>query len=201
MRVHGSSPLLRYHVGDGCPLSDHGSLRGRRMPPHDGVGSVGLVMSTTRSIGPMRPGPQQCPRDGRWCTPDGQRHDRLPSTSYFWAPDAAQAQRRSPPPHPKDVFQGAELVGLRSGTAPAWQPRRADRDGAAPHPTDPGCSCQATPGTGPSAFPVQRGEVNRHDPFDKGWNFRSARRACSVRAGIGKRSPGKQAAQALPATR
>ena len=31
-------------------LSGHGSLRGRCEPPHDGVGSAGLVMSTTRSI-------------------------------------------------------------------------------------------------------------------------------------------------------
>src|SRR5215217_3371655 len=30
--------------------SGHGSLRGRCEPPHDGVGSAGLVMSTTRSI-------------------------------------------------------------------------------------------------------------------------------------------------------
>jgi len=29
-------------------LSGHGSLRGRCEPPHDGVGSAGLVMSTTR---------------------------------------------------------------------------------------------------------------------------------------------------------
>jgi len=35
-----------------------------------------------------------------------------PSTSFFWAPDAAQAQRRSPPPHPEDVVQGAELAGI-----------------------------------------------------------------------------------------
>ena len=49
-RVHGSSPLVRFRVDDGWPLSDHGSLRGRRMLPHNGVGSVGLVMSTTRSI-------------------------------------------------------------------------------------------------------------------------------------------------------
>src|SRR5215210_7927774 len=31
-------------------LSGHGSLRGRCEPPHDGIGSAGLVMSTTRSI-------------------------------------------------------------------------------------------------------------------------------------------------------
>jgi len=35
-----------------------------------------------------------------------------PSSSFFWAPDAAQAQRRSPPPHPEDVVQGAELAGI-----------------------------------------------------------------------------------------
>jgi len=35
-----------------------------------------------------------------------------PSTSFFWAPDAAQAQRRSPAPHPEDVVQGAELAGI-----------------------------------------------------------------------------------------
>jgi hypothetical protein len=30
-------------------------------------------------------------------------------------PDAAQAQRRSPSPHPEDVAQGAQLAGLRGG--------------------------------------------------------------------------------------
>src|SRR3954468_2321709 len=34
-------------------------------------------------------------------------------------PDAAQTQRRSPPPHPEDDVQGAELAGLRSRPAPA----------------------------------------------------------------------------------
>ncbi len=34
-----------------------------------------------------------------------------PSTSS-WAPDATQEQRRSPPPHPEDVVQGAELAGI-----------------------------------------------------------------------------------------
>jgi hypothetical protein len=34
----------------GLPLTaGYGSLRTRRVPPHDGVGSVGLVMSRTRS--------------------------------------------------------------------------------------------------------------------------------------------------------
>ncbi len=32
------------------PIGDHGSLRGRHLPPHDGVGNAGLVMSHTRSI-------------------------------------------------------------------------------------------------------------------------------------------------------
>src|SRR3954470_24958129 len=31
-------------------LSGHGSLRDRCEPPHDGVGSAGIVISTTRSI-------------------------------------------------------------------------------------------------------------------------------------------------------
>jgi hypothetical protein len=43
MRVFGAS-------GQARPLSDHGFLRGRRAPPHDGVGSVGLVTSGARSI-------------------------------------------------------------------------------------------------------------------------------------------------------
>ena len=47
-RNHGSSPPLRLRVGDQWPLSGHGSLRGRRVP-HDGVGSVGLVVSGARS--------------------------------------------------------------------------------------------------------------------------------------------------------
>lgn len=50
--VHGSSPLFSFRVvaSGWWSLSDHGSLRDRRVLPHDGVGSVGLVMSTTRSI-------------------------------------------------------------------------------------------------------------------------------------------------------
>ncbi len=43
----------------------------------------------------------------------------------FFGPDrtdAAQAQRRPPSPHPEDVVQGAELAGLRSRSAPTWQP-------------------------------------------------------------------------------
>jgi hypothetical protein len=47
-RVPGSSPPIILILV--WPLSDHGSLRGRRVPPHDGVGSVGLVTSRTRSI-------------------------------------------------------------------------------------------------------------------------------------------------------
>ena len=42
-------------------------------------------------------------------------------------PDATQTQRRPPSPHSEDVVQGAELAGLRSGTAPAGQPDVMDR--------------------------------------------------------------------------
>jgi len=41
--------------------------------------------------------------------------------------DAAQTQRRPPSPHPEDVVQGAELAGVRSGAASAWQPDFVDR--------------------------------------------------------------------------
>src|SRR3954466_13534292 len=49
-RPCGVKPSIQRLSGDECPLSGHGSLRGRCEPPHDGVGSAGLVMSTTRSI-------------------------------------------------------------------------------------------------------------------------------------------------------
>ncbi len=48
---------------------------------------------------------------GRWCT----RHvwdSRMLFFLWFELPDAAQAQRRSPSPHPEDVVQGAELAGV-----------------------------------------------------------------------------------------
>jgi hypothetical protein len=46
----GQAFRLYFAIGVVWPLSDHGSLRGRRVPPHDGVRSVGLVTSRTRSI-------------------------------------------------------------------------------------------------------------------------------------------------------
>src|SRR3984957_4983390 len=42
-------------------------------------------------------------------------------------PDATQTQRRPSSPHSEDVIQGAELAGIRSGTAPAGQPDVMDR--------------------------------------------------------------------------
>jgi hypothetical protein len=42
--------LVQFLYADWWRLSVDGSLRGRHVPPHDGVGSVGLVMSRTRSI-------------------------------------------------------------------------------------------------------------------------------------------------------
>src|SRR5882757_9502559 len=50
-----------------------------------------------------------------------------PPLSGSDCPDATQTQRRPPSPHPEDVVQGAELAGLRSGTAPAGQPDVMDR--------------------------------------------------------------------------
>jgi hypothetical protein len=49
MAGSGSSPSLSFAGGGWWSRSGHGSLRGRRQPPHDGVGSVGLVMSAARS--------------------------------------------------------------------------------------------------------------------------------------------------------
>ena len=48
---------------------------------------------------------------GRWCT---RRvwDSRMLFFLWFELPDAAQAQRRSPSPHPEDVVQGAELAGI-----------------------------------------------------------------------------------------
>ena len=54
-RVWRSSPFSTALLRMG-PRSDHGSLRGRHVPPHDGVGSVGLVMSTARSSRSMDQG-------------------------------------------------------------------------------------------------------------------------------------------------
>lgn len=66
-----SSPPLSSVQRQWAPLPGHGSLRGRREPPHDGVGSSGLVRSSTRSPAPDGVGPQQCPRDGRNPVPTG----------------------------------------------------------------------------------------------------------------------------------
>jgi hypothetical protein len=45
---------------------DHGSLRGRHVPPHDGVGSIGLVMSAARSPNPWI---RAATEPARWPTP------------------------------------------------------------------------------------------------------------------------------------
>ena len=51
----------------------------------------------------------------------------MPLTSLVRPPDAAQTQRRSPPPHPQDGVQGSELAGIRGGTTQARQPDLMDR--------------------------------------------------------------------------
>ena len=55
------------------------------------------------------------------------RGGRMLFLLWFEHPDATQAQRRSPSPHPEDVVQGAELAGVRGGAASAWQPDVVDR--------------------------------------------------------------------------
>ena len=129
-RVHGSSPSLRCHAGDGWPLSDHGSLRGRRMPPHDGVGSVGLVMSGARSVCPTRAAPQQHPRDGQRPAPSRDTVPPCPADLVLCC------YRVLMPPSRPGLTSGTRCrpstcdAGCRRACAPrralsGWQPLRA----------------------------------------------------------------------------
>ena len=51
----------------------------------------------------------------------------MPLTSLVRPPDAAQTQRRSPPPHPRNGVQGSELAAIRGGAASSGQPDLMDR--------------------------------------------------------------------------
>jgi SAM-dependent methyltransferase len=50
--------------------------------------------------------------DGRWCTPKAEGMVGCSPLSFLGPPNAAQAQRRSPSPHPEDGVQGAKLVSV-----------------------------------------------------------------------------------------
>src|SRR3954466_7878090 len=92
-RPCGVKPSIQRLSGDECPLSGHGSLRGRCEPPHDGVGSAGLVMSTTRSIRAWRlMAATGYPRDGRCPVPTRDTSPPLPADLVASLSDAHAAE-------------------------------------------------------------------------------------------------------------
>jgi hypothetical protein len=100
MAGSGSSPPMGFQRSAGSLLSGHGSLRGRREPPHDGVGSPGLVMSGTRSPAPSRVRAATTPTRWPELRPDRDTlpplpADLVPSRSSVHAAAASLADQRN----------------------------------------------------------------------------------------------------------
>ncbi len=76
---------------------------------------VPVSLESIRKCGAFTPRRREPPRfHCRWALVhfDDLRGGRMLFLLWFEHPDATQAQRRTPSPHPEDVVQGAELAGL-----------------------------------------------------------------------------------------